>query len=747
MQDNDENGSHSRGRRYSRPEVNRAFNHFLQIRPSDQELLRSYRGALSRGGEKFARVFYDYLLAYPATAAVLEEFQRNGGRIETLVQRQLDHLIGLLSGEMDDDSARRMAHIGEVHFRHRIEPVWIMGAYLLYLAHLQTVVRTSCEIADGDRGALEDRITRLLFRDMGLMLEGYWDSSLQALDAEHLKVTDLQQQITGLLANIPHLLWSVDVINNCPIYVSPSAQEICDMEIDMPIPCLGWTVPEDRETVRLAWHRALAGERVEVESRVQRPDGTERWFRRMFYPYTDTSGRVVRVDGLMEDTTDTRTMIERLNTLATTDSLTGLPNRALFNDRLTQAIAAAAREEGGHVILMLMDLDRFKEINDTLGHSAGDEVLIAIAGRLASVLRASDTLARLGGDEFAILLPGTRDSRRTVDRVATKLLNCFHTPFHSGDHELFLSASIGVAGYPEHGDDVSTLLSRADVAMYGSKQRGLPYLFYDTTLDANTGQELQLSAELRGALARNELILHYQPKIDLRRGRVTGAEALIRWQHPRLGLLAPDRFIPVAERSGLIRPITDWVLRTAAAQCRDWHAGGHPLTVAVNMPSRVFQDATLVEHIRELLRETETPSPCLEIEITENVLMTDIEAISRLLDRISDMGVRIAIDDFGTGYSSLAYLKKLSLHTLKIDKSFVLDMARNEDDAAIVRSTVDLAHNLGYQVVAEGVENGEAYRLLSDLGCDGAQGFHISHPLPPEQFRRWLTDSQWFGNA
>ncbi len=201
MQDNDENGSHSRGRRYSRPEVNRAFNHFLQIRPSDQELLRSYRGALSRGGEKFARVFYDYLLAYPATAAVLEEFQRNGGRIETLVQRQLDHLIGLLSGEMDDDSARRMAHIGEVHFRHRIEPVWIMGAYLLYLAHLQTVVRTSCEIADGDRGALEDRITRLLFRDMGLMLEGYWDSSLQALDAEHLKVTDLQQQITGLLAN------------------------------------------------------------------------------------------------------------------------------------------------------------------------------------------------------------------------------------------------------------------------------------------------------------------------------------------------------------------------------------------------------------------------------------------------------------------------------------------------------------------------------------------------------------------
>lgn len=747
MHENETGAAVTRKRRYTGAEINEAFNEFLHIRAADQKILKTYREALTRGAEQFAQVFYAYLLAYPVTAQVLEDYQAEGGKIENLVKNQLQHLFGFLAGHIDTDSAQRMAFIGDVHYRHRIEPVWIMGAYLLYLTHLQTVIRTTPEIQSVDRSALEDCITKLLFRDMGLMLEGYWDASMRALDTERAKVSGLQQQINSLLSNIPQLLWSIDVINNRPLYVSPSTRAICDMEIDLPIPCLGWTVPEDRETVRLAWFKALQGDKVEVESRVQQPSGGERWFRRVFYPYQDASGRVVRVDGIMEDTTDAREIMKRLHALATTDSLTGLPNRALFNDRLTLAIAAAARDGEKQVVLMLMDLDRFKEINDTLGHAAGDQILIAMGQRLSSVLRESDTLARLGGDEFAILLPNVANGRKTVERVAHKVMQCFNTPFKYGDSELFLGAGIGVVIYPEHGEDVSTLLSRADVAMYGTKNRDVGYLFYDAALDPNAQQRLQLSGELRRALARNEFVLHYQPKIDIRSGRVTSVEALIRWRHPRHGLIPPDQFIPLAERSGLIRPITDWVIETAVEQCRHWHSSSYQLRVAVNVPGRIFQDPALVERLAGILGATGTPAHCLEIEITENVLMADIEHISRILGRISDLGVHISIDDFGTGYSSLAYLKKLPLHTLKIDKSFVMDMSRDENDAAIVRSTVDLAHNLGYQVVAEGVESHDTYQILSGLGCDGAQGFHISRPLAVENFNHWLTESPWAGHA
>ncbi|MDE2088936.1 MAG: diguanylate cyclase, partial [Gammaproteobacteria bacterium] len=392
-------------RAYSIESTNQAFNDFLRLQDIDQEILGRYRDIMKRDSNRFSQVFYDYLLAYPVTAQVLENYRAQGGKIEELVKRQTQHLWDLLSGHIDDESVTRMAHIGEIHYHYSIEPVWIMGAYLLYLNYLQTLIRTSPGIHDTHRGTLERSVTKLLFRDMGLMLEGYWDSSLNILEQEKEKVTALQEQITSLLANIPQLLWSVDVLNNRPLYVSPSTREICQMDIEMPIPCLGWTVPEDRETVKRAWQEALAGHKVEVESRVHLPSGELRWFRRVFYPFVNVKGEVARIDGLMEDTTDTKQMLERLHVLATTDSLTGLTNRALFHDRLSLAIAAAARHGDRQVALMLMDLDRFKEINDTLGHHAGDEVIKGVARRLKSVLRDGDTLARLGGDEFCILLP------------------------------------------------------------------------------------------------------------------------------------------------------------------------------------------------------------------------------------------------------------------------------------------------------------------------------------------------------
>ncbi len=739
MQKNLEEVARAAWPRYNAEGLNAAFNDFLQIDPADLRLLQGYHAALLQGGERFSKVFYAYLQGYPATAKVLDYYKAHGGKLEDLIAKQTQHLDQLLAGDAGEDSARRMAHIGEVHYRYRIEPVWIMGAYLLYLEHLQQLIRASAAIRDSDRERLYGTVVKLLFRDMGLMIEGYWDAAGKALQSEQGKVLLLQEQVTSLLANIPQLLWSVDTVNNRPLYVSPSAREICQMDIDMPIPCLGWTIPEDRETVRLAWRKALMGHKVEVESRVQQPDGRQRWFRRIFYPLLDRTGQVVRIDGLMEDTTEAKGMIERLHALATTDSLTGLPNRTLFNDRLTQAIASASRSGDRQVVLMLMDLNHFKEINDTLGHPAGDQVLVMVAQRLASALRDSDTLARLGGDEFGILLPDVKDARKTVAKVAKKLLQCFVAPFRIGDNDLYLGGAIGVVIYPEHGEDVDTLMSRADIAMYGTKNKDVGYLFYDATLDPNAQARLQLAGDLRQALARNELELHYQPKIDLQSGGIEGAEALIRWRHPQLGLLPPMDFLPIAERSGLITPITDWVIETAVRQCMRWSENGHRVRVAVNMPGRVFQDPGLVHRIERMLKAANAPAECLEIEIIENTLMTDVEHVSRILDRISALGVHIAIDDFGTGYSSLAYLKKLPLKTLKIDKSFVIDMAHDDNDAAIVRSTIDLAHNLGYRVVAEGIENVQTHQMLAALGCDGAQGFHFGHPVPSEDFSRLLA--------
>lgn len=726
-------------RAYNATTINRAFNDFLNLGGVDQKILKHYHETLMQGGDQFTKVFYDYLLASPATAKVLEDYQATGGKIDDLVKRQLQHLWEFLAGHTDDESARRMAHVGEVHYRHGIEPVWIMGAYLLYLNHLQILIRTNSQISDAHRPALEDCVTKLLFRDMGLLLEAYWDSSLQALLQEKDKVSGLQEQITSLLTNIPQLLWSVDVVHNRPLYVSPSAQKICQMDVEMPIPCLGWTIPEDWETVKLAWQNALEGKKVEVESQVKQPDGSLRWFRRIFYPFMSTQGQVVRIDGVMEDTTEAKALIDRLHTLATTDGLTGLPNRTLFNDRLTQAIAAASRHEIKQVVLIMMDLDRFKEINDTLGHPAGDRILVEVAQRLQSVLRDTDTLARLGGDEFAVLLPDVRDGRKTADKIIKKIMHALGTPIKHGDNELYVELGIGVALYPEHGEDAAILMSRADVAMYGTKNRDVSYLYYDAALDPNTQQRLQLSGELRHAVAREELTLHYQAKIDIDTGLVTGAEALVRWNHPEHGLIPPDQFIPLAERTGMIRPITYWVLDSATRQCQTWHAAGWPLRVAVNISGRTFQDPAFVEHLESILQKNKVPAKCLEIEITENILLADFEHVSPILEQIDRLGIHIAIDDFGTGYSSLAYLKILPLHTLKIDKSFVLDMVKDENDAVIVRSTIDLAHNLDYEVIAEGIESQDTLNLLRTLGCDGGQGFHISHPLPPENFVQWLN--------
>ncbi|MDP2030867.1 MAG: EAL domain-containing protein [Thiobacillus sp.] len=724
--------------------LNTEFNLFLRIKESDKALLNQYHSVLTKDAGPFIEAFYAYLLAFPITANVLHHYQENGGELSRLAATQSAHFQKLLSGCTDEQSAEQLIHIGKIHLQHKIEPVWIMGSYQLYLDHLRRIVDTEPEIAPEKRYALESILVKLLFRDMGLMLEGYWHSAMSLAQVEQNRAETLQEQVSNLLANLPQVLWSVDVKNNQLIYISPGARNICTLDIGMPIPCMGWTHPDDREIVRLKWEEALLGHKVEVESRVQAPGEQTRWFRRVFHPFLDDEGKVVRIDGLMDDTTEFKESIERLHFLATTDNLTTLPNRALFLDRFNQAIAMAKRDKK-QVALVLLDLDYFKEINDTLGHPAGDEVLRQVAQRLAHVLRESDTLARLGGDEFAVLLPDAQDGKASAEKVAKNILQCFVEPFWFLKNELYLGAGIGISIYPEHGDDVDVLMSRADVAMYGAKHRNVGFLFYDHETDPHTQQRLQLSSDLRHALERNEFVLHYQPQVDLRRGCIIGVEALIRWNHPEHGMILPDQFIPFSENTGLINPITEWVLRTAIVQCKTWQTGGVELRIAVNVTARSFQDPLLVDKLEALLcgeGACLTPDR-IEIEITENILMEDIEHGARAIGRLRDLGISVSIDDFGTGYSSLAYLKKLPIHSIKIDKSFVLNMTEDNNDAVIVRSTIDLAHNLGYLVVAEGVENRDSLDLLELLGCDHAQGYHISHPLPADELVLWANDSSW----
>ncbi len=425
---------------------------------------------------------------------------------------------------------------------------------------------------------------------------------------------------------------------------------------------------------------------------------------------------------------------------ATHDALTDLPNRTLFTDRVGQAIRTARRERLS-VALLLMNLDRFKDINNTLGHPNGDLVLQQVGCRLRDVLRECDTVARLGGDEFAVLLPSA-DTEGAI-LVARKILQALEVPCVLEGLPLQVEASLGIVVCPDHGEEADLLLRRADVAMYAAKQAGSGYVVYTAERDHYSPHRLALMGELRHAIDQNQLVLLYQPQVHLPTGRVTGVEALVRWQHPQRGLIPPDQFIPAAERTGLIKPLTLWVLKAALQQCHAWHRAGWDLNVAVNLSARNFQDPQLPDQVAALLRQCGVPPNRLELEITESILMADPARAMDILTRVSALGVRLSIDDFGTGYSSLGYLKKLPVDVIKVDKSFVMNMAADEDDTVIVRSTIDLAHNLGLTVVAEGVENRDVWERLVALGCDAVQGYYLSRPIPAVELTDWLSRSSW----
>jgi diguanylate cyclase (GGDEF)-like protein len=431
---------------------------------------------------------------------------------------------------------------------------------------------------------------------------------------------------------------------------------------------------------------------------------------------------------------------DHLYRLAHYDSLTGLPNRLLFRDRLDQALAQGQREER-LVAVMILDCDRFKTVNDTLGHTAGDRLLCAVGDRLEQCVREGDTVARLGGDEFTILLPGIRHADNAA-LVAQKILEALQQPFALNNHEVFIGTSIGITLYPWD-EDSETLIRHADAAMYKAKEDGgNDFRFYAHEMTHTDLRRLSLEGQLRKAIERNELALHYQPQADLASGRVFGVEALLRWQHPEHGLIPPNEFIPLAEETGLIVPIGAWVLQTACAQNQAWQAAGlKALRMAVNISSRQFHHGDLLNTVCQALEHACLNSGLLEIELTEGVLMRDTHATLQILNDLSALGVSISIDDFGTGYSSLSYLKRFPIDMLKIDQSFVRDIASDPDDAAIVSAVIALAHSLDIRAIAEGVETAGQIEFLRRHGCDAIQGYFLSPPLPAPECEALLLRS------
>lgn len=498
----------------------------------------------------------------------------------------------------------------------------------------------------------------------------------------------------------------------------------------------------DEQSFRAAIRPLLTGEKKQMlfETRHRRKDGS-------IYP-VEVRLQLSRVGesplfvAMVMDITERKAAEDRISFLAYHDELTELPNRNLFLDRLQQAIYDADREER-LVGVMFLDLDRFKTINDSLGHTVGDQLLVQAGKRLQKLLRAGDSIARLGGDEFSIVITGINN---VVDctRIADKVRESMTRPFEIGGRELVVTASIGITMYPFDDNEIHGLLKNADIAMYHAKEAGRNnYQFYSASMAEAAAERLGVELNMRQALAQNQFVLHYQPILDLREKCIVGVETLVRWQHPERGLIGPDTFIPIAEETGLIVQLGDWVLRNACEHARVLEDMDLRVPrVAVNLSPRQFQDPSLVAGLRKIFHETGFDPGMLDLEITESLLMDNVEVVNRQLNELTEIGIQLSIDDFGTGYSSLSYLRQLPITNLKIDRSFVDELPENADDAAIVGSIISMAHYLGMKTIAEGVETEAQLKFLQKAGCDIAQGYLISKPLPLDQLCRFIKENQ-----
>ena len=566
------------------------------------------------------------------------------------------------------------------------------------------------------------------------------DFKRQEADAEEIQKLSLAIEQSPSSVIICDRHWRIEYVNSK--FMQLTGHQLREIQGMHP-----GTLNEDslsqRENQQLWQNVRLQVQRVGVwqgEVHSTRRNGERFWEQLVVTPIKNEQGQPTHYLILGEDISIRKRYEQQLLRQANYDILTGLPNRMLALDRLKLALAQA-RRESQRVGVMFLDLDNFKHINDTMGHDAGDNLLIEASRRISSCLRGTSTVARLGGDEFLVILPGLK-SPEAAEQVAERILQTFMPPFHLDGQEVFVSTSIGIAIYPTDSDNSSTLLQHADAAMYQAKSKGKSaYERFAPEMKEISHERLQIESRLRRALELKELELHYQPIVDATSGDLLGAEALLRWNNPSMGLISPDKFIPLAEETGMIIPIGEWVIGQACAAASRWAQGSGPfLSIAVNVSPRQFRDPAFVDIVRDALKQNNLDASHLELEITERLILDNTIETAQILKQLDEMGVRLSVDDFGTGYSALGYLKSYPFDTLKIDQSFVRDVMTEQEDAALVKAIINMAHSLGLQVIAEGVEEANQLHFLRQQGCDFAQGYYYNRPAPEKEFLKWIDE-------
>ncbi len=609
--------------------------------------------------------------------------------------------------------------------------------------HRKGVVIGAFTLYAGEKNAFDEMAQKLLIEmamDIDFALDNFRKEDERKRAEEELRISE--QQLRTIIETEPEC---VKIVGKTGKLLEMNPAGLAMLEVDSieqarQHSLLDFILPEHHDSFIGLHKQVMNGKDAILEFEIIGSQGTRRWLETHAAPLRDAKGEIVSLLGVTRDITERKRAKDRIQYLANFDALTGLPNRTQLDDRLKYALGLAKRS-GGHLAIMFVDIDRFKDINDTLGHSIGDAFLVEVAKRLQSVLREEDTVSRLGGDEFILMLPG--NDAKGAAQVAQKLLEVIAEPCQIAQYDLTVTASIGIALYPDDGVDLETLSKNADTAMYRAKQEGrADYRFFTAEMQARAARNLQLINALRHALARDQFQLHYQPQVSMRDGRIIGAEALLRWQHPELGDVSPAEFIPVAEDSGLILSIGEWVLRTAVKQLKHWiDSGLLPMVIAVNLSAVQFRHPSLLDLVSHIFIEAQLLPEYLELELTEGVAMHDPQGAIAVMNKLHERGIRMSIDDFGTGYSSLNYLKKFKVYKLKIDQSFVRDINSDQEDRAIVSAIISMAKSLGLQTIAEGVETAEQLAFLREQGCDEAQGYYYSKPLSAPQFEAFVMNA------